>query len=133
MKHSTEMDPELLVQPATPGMTVPKEFGEKGLFLLNFAPALRDDVWDDYGNKEIDQAQRLRGLASRVIAIADAMDQLGNTLKAYPDPDDYEMDDYELTWEEICEEMQSTFDEGYSNLAGLIDELADAAVGDFMD
>ena len=133
MKHATEMDPELLVQPVAPGMTVPKEFGEKGLFLLNFAPVLRDDVWDDYGNKEIDQAQRLRGLASRVIAIADAMDQLGNTLKAYPDPDDYEMDDYELTWEEICEEMQSTFDEGYSNLAGLIDELADAAVGDFMD
>jgi hypothetical protein len=61
------------------------------------------------------------------------MDQLGNTLKAYPDPDDYEMDDYELTWEEICEEMQSTFDEGYSNLAGLVDELAYAAVGDFMD
>jgi hypothetical protein len=133
MKHTTEMDPELLVQPAAPGMTIPKEFGEKGLFLLNFAPVLRDDVWDDYGNKELDQAQRLRGLASRVIAIADAMDQLGNTLKAYPDPDDYEMDDYELTWEEICEEMQSTFDEGYSNLAGLVDELAYAAVGDFMD
>jgi hypothetical protein len=29
--------------------------------------------------------------------------------------------------------MQSTFDEGYSNLAGLVDELAYAAVGDFMD
>jgi hypothetical protein len=51
MKHTTEMDPELLVQPAAPGMTVPKEFGEKVLFLLNFAPVLCDDVWDDYGNK----------------------------------------------------------------------------------
>ena len=133
MESTTEMDQELLVQPVAPGMTVAQDFEERGLFLLNFAPVLRDDVWDDYGNKELNQAQRLRNLASRVNAVADAMEQLGTALKAYPDPDDYEMDEYAQTWEEICEEMQSTFDEGYSNLAGLVDELADAAVGDFMD
>lgn len=133
MDSTTEIDPQLLVQPAAPGMTLPASLDGKGLFLLNFAPVLRDDVWDDYGNKELDQAQRLRGLAARITAIADALEQLGHELRAFPDADDYEMGDFEQTWEEVCEEMQSTFDGGYFDLAGLVDELADAAVGDFMD
>jgi hypothetical protein len=94
---------------------------------------LRDEVCDDYGNKELDQAGRLRGLASRIIAIADAMEKLCYALKSYPDADDYEMGDYEQTWEKVCEEIQSTFDGSYSELGDLVEELADAAVGDFKD
>ena len=133
MASNEELDSKLLVQPLTPGMTVPADFDGRGLFLLNFAEVLHDDVWDDYGNKELDQANRLRGLASHITAMADAMEQLGHELKSYPDADDYEMGDYEQTWEEVCEEMQSTFDGGYSELGDLVEELADAAVGDFMD
>lgn len=133
MSSNPELNPGLLVQPLTPGTAVPGSFDERGLFVLNFASILHDDVWDDYGNKELDQAQRLRSLASHITAMANAIEQLGHELKAYPDLDDYEMGEYEQTWEEICEEMQSTFDEGYSGLEELVDELADAAVGDFMD
>lgn len=133
MASSTEIDRELLVQPVEPGVTLPGNLSGKGLFLLNFAPVLLDDVWDDYGNKELDQAQRLRSLAAQVSVITDAMELLGHELKAFPDPDDYERGDYEQTWEEVCEEMQSTFDSGYSGLADLIENLAEAAVGDFMD
>ena len=133
MGSDVELNSDLLVQPVAPGTLIPDYMDEKGLFLLNFESVLRDDVWDDYGNKELDQAGRLRGLASRIMAIADAMEQLGHELKAYPDPDDYDMGDYEQTWEEICQEMQTTFDGGYSNLADLVSELEEAAVGDFMD
>ncbi len=101
--------------------------------MLNFGPILADDVWDDYGNKELDQAGRLRSLANRILAIADSMDELGTALKGYPDADDYEMDDYEQSWEEICSEMDSTFTGGYFDLKVLVDELAEAAIGDFMD
>jgi hypothetical protein len=69
-------------------LTIPEKLDAQGLFLLNFGPVLRDDVWDDYGNKELDQAQRLRSLAARISAIADVAEQLGHELKAYPDPDD---------------------------------------------
>ena len=133
MPSDAELDPKLLVQPIAPGVTIPSDFDESGLFLLNFGEVLTDDVWDDYGNKELDQAQRLRSLSARIPAMADVMEQLGHELKAYPDRDDYEMGEYEQTWEEVCEEMQSTFDGGYSGIADLVDELADAAVGDFMD
>lgn len=133
MPSDAELDPKLLVQPLAPGVAIPSDFGERGLFLLNFGEVLADDVWDDYGNKELDQAQRLRSLSARIAAMADAMEQLGHELKAYPDADDYEIGEHEQTWEEVCEEMQSTFDGGYSDIAGLVDELADAAVGDFMD
>lgn len=133
MESDVELNSDLLVQPVAPGTLIPDYLGEKGLFLLNFESVLRDDVWDDYGNKELDQAGRLRGLASRIMAIADAMEQLGYELKAYPDPDDYDMGDYEQTWEEICREMESTFDGGYSDLADLVVEFEEAAVGDFMD
>jgi hypothetical protein len=101
--------------------------------LLNFGPILADDVWDDYGNKEMDQAGRLRSLATRILALADSMDELGMELKAYPDADDYEIDEYDQPWDELMAEMSDTFDEGYRKIASLVDELADAATGDFMD
>lgn len=133
MESTTEIDPQRLVQPAAPGMTLPASLDGKGLFLLNFTPVLLANVWDYYGIKELRQAQCLRGLAARITAIADAMEQLGYELNAYPDADDFEMDDYEQTWEEICEEMQSTLVRGYFDLARLVDVLADAALDDFMD
>jgi len=133
LELTQDLDQKLLVQPLTPGMTIPVKFNEHGLFLLNFAPMLHDDVWDDYGTKELSQSQSLRNLASHVTAMTEAMEQLGHELKAHPDADEYEMGDYEESWEEICEEMQSTFDGCYAYLADLVEGLADAAVGDFMD
>lgn len=133
MGSGVELNSGLLVQPLALGTIIPNYLEERGLFLLNFESVLRDDVWDDYGHKELDQSRRLRGLAFRIMAIADAMEQLGCELKAYPDLDDYDMGDYEQTWEEICQEMESTFDGGYSHLANLVEELKEAAVRDFMD
>lgn len=133
MTLSHELNPKLLVQPVIPGMTVPQDLDGRGVFLLNFAQVLRNDVWDDYGNKELDQANRLRNLASYINAMADTIEQLGHKLKAYPEQDDYELGDYSQTWEAVCEEMESTFDGGYSDLENLVQEFIDAAVGDFMD
>lgn len=133
MAINEKLNPKLIVQPLSPGMTVPQDFDGRGLFLLNFAEVLRDDVWDDYGNKELDQENRLRNLASHINAMADAIGQLGLELKAYPEQDDYEVADYEQTWEKVREEMESTFDGGYSDLENLVEKFRDAAVGDFMD
>ena len=133
MKNTEEIDTSLILQPIESGTTLPENFPAEGLFLLNLTLVLKDDVWDDYGNKELDQAQRLRGLASRISTIADAMEQLGIELKRYPDADDYTMGDNDQTWDEICGAMSATFNVGYSGICSLVDELRDAATGDFMD
>jgi hypothetical protein len=133
MNPDSQIDKSLLVQPLEPGTTIPSDFPPAGMFVLNLVPILANDVWDDYGNKEQDQASRLRSLANRILAIADSMEELGKSLKGYPDAGDYETDDYEQSWDEICSEMDSTFTCGYLDLKVLVDELAEAAVGDFMD
>jgi len=133
MTAQDELDPKLLVQPIEPGSEIPSGLDAAGLFLLNFSPVLRDDLWDDYGNKELEQARRLRRLAARVVAIADALEQLGYEMKAYPSPEDYDFNEYKMSWEELCQEMNSTFTNGYAQLGELVDDFAEAARGDFMD
>ena len=127
------LDPELLLQPIETGATIPENIPSAGLFLLNLSSFMRDDVWDDYGNKELDQAGRLRNFSSRITAIANAMEELGTALKSYPDADDYEIDEYDQPWDELMSEMNESFDEGYKSIAALVESMADEAIGDFME
>lgn len=61
------------------------------------------------------------------------MEDLGQSLKGYPDADDYEIDDYDQPWDELMAEMNDTFNEGYEKIAKLVESMTDEAVGDFMD
>lgn len=133
------LDPKLLLQLIEPGSQIPFSIidpfdqDKSGLFLLNFSKYINDDVWDEYGTKEIAQAQQLRSFAAHVVALANAMEELGHHLKGYPDADGFETGDYEQEWEEIMNEMNTTFVSGYRKLQSLLADLAEAAVGDYID
>ena len=133
------LDPNLLLQSIEPGSQIPisivKQIDQdkSGLFLLNFSKYMNHDVWDYYGAKELAQAQQLQSLATHLVALANAMEQLGHDLKSYPDADDFYSGDYEQEWEEIMDEMNTTFKTGYDKLQSLLSDLGEAAVGDFLD
>ena len=124
------LDPKVLLQSIEPGSLIPASIfdpideDKSGLFLLNFSKYINHDVWDDYGTKELAQAQQLRSFASHVVALANAMEELGHDLKGYPDVDDFEIGDYEQPFEEIMEEMNTTFESGYRKLQSLLADLA---------
>ena len=136
---SPPLDPKLLLQSIEPGSQIPISIVEQinqdksGLFLLNFSNYINDHVWDDYGTKELAQAQQLRSFAAHVFALANALEELGHDLKGYPDADDFETGDYEQEWEEIMDEMNTTLESGYRKLQSLLADLTEAAVGDYMD
>ena len=133
------LDPKLLLQLIEPGSQIPISFVEQinqdksGLFLLNFSKYINHDVWDDYGTKELAQARQLQSFAAHVVAFANAMEELGHDIKGYPDADDFETGDYEQEWEEIMDEMNTTFKTGYDKLQSLLSDLGEAAVGNFLD
>ena len=85
-----EIDKELILQAIEPEMTIPEDMKSSTLFLLNLNLIVDQDVWDDYGNKELAQALRLRAFADRIIAIAEKLDQLGAEFKCFPDANDYD-------------------------------------------
>lgn len=133
MTTESNLDPTLLLQPVESGALVPAYFPNHGAFLLNLAPVMESEVWDDYGNKELDQSQRLRGLAKCILAIAEEMERLSIELKSYPDADDYSLGNFEQTWDEICEEVDSVLKGGYFEIKCLVDALARTAEDDFME
>lgn len=59
MKSKDDPDPQLLLQPISAGASIPADIPSTGLYLLNLSAFINDDVWDDYGNKELDQSGRL--------------------------------------------------------------------------
>jgi hypothetical protein len=123
----------MLVQPIEPGSTVPAHFASDGLFLLNFGPILANDVWDDYGHKENQQAEKLKQLAMIIQSMADDLADFGTILLSYPDPNDLDEDVYEETWPAIAHELDDTFEKGYAAMAEHLGKLTEAAAGDFMD
>ena len=133
MTSKQELNNRLILQTIEPGMTVPTGFPPSGLFLLNLSQIMDGDVWDNYGTKELSQSRRLRNFSTRIIAIADALEELGSSLKAYPDTDDYEMEDYDQPWEDLMAEMSDTFTDGYKKITELVAFMAEESIGDFMD
>jgi hypothetical protein len=133
MPSNEELDLKILVQPIEPGTKLPEKIPFDGLFLLNLSSIMEDDVWDDYGNKELNQSGCLRNFANHLIAIADTMAEFGQELKSYPHIDDYEFDDYGKSWEELMVEMSTVFEDGYKKIAELVELMADDAIGGFMD
>ena len=133
MPSNTEPDPKLLLQRIEPGTTLPEIIPSDGLFLLNLSSVMKDGVWDAHGNKELNQAGSLRNFATRLIEIADTMEELGHALKAYPDADDYEIYEYKVPWDYLMDEMSDVFSDGYKKIAAIVESMADEATGDFMD
>ena len=85
--------------------------------------------------KENAQARQLRSFADRILAIAEKLEQLGPEFKRFPDANDYDENSVESmkVWDEVIAEANAAFAGGYRDIADLIDELAEAAIGDFMD
>jgi hypothetical protein len=135
MNDDQKFDGELIMQPIKPGMTVPEELGDEFLYLVNLNRVAQIDVWDDYGNKENAQARQLRSFADRILAIAEKLEQLGPEFKRFPDANDYDENSVESmkVWDEVIAEANAAFAGGYRDIADLIDELTEAAIGDFMD
>jgi hypothetical protein len=133
------LDPKVLLQSIEPGSLIPISIidpfdqDKSGLFLLNFSKYINNDIWGDYGDQELAQAEKLRSFAAHVVALANAMEELGHHLKSYPDRDEFEFGDYEQSLEQIGEEMNTTLESGYRKLQSLLADLAEAAVGDYMD
>jgi alkanesulfonate monooxygenase SsuD/methylene tetrahydromethanopterin reductase-like flavin-dependent oxidoreductase (luciferase family) len=105
------------------------------LFLLNLDRIVDQDVWDNYRNKELAQAYQLRAFSDRHIAIAEKLDQLGAEFKCFPDANDYDEEVVESAklYDEAIDAANAAFVGGYRDVADLIDELAEAAIGDFSD
>ena len=135
MNDDQKFDGKLIMQPIKPGTTVPEELGDEFLYLVNLNRVAQIDVWDDYGNKENAQARQLRSFADRILAIAEKLEQLGPEFKRFPDANDYDENSVESmkVWDEVIAEANAAFAGGYRDIADLIDELAEAAIGDFMD
>lgn len=135
MNDDQKFDGKLIMQPIKPGMTVPEELGDEFLYLVNLNRVAQIDVWDDYGNKENAQARQLRSFADRILAIAEKLEQLGPEFKCFPDANDYDENSVESmkVWDEVIAEANAAFAGGYRDIADLIDELTEAAIGDFMD
>ena len=130
-----EIDKELILQAIEPEMIIPEDMKSSTLFLLNLNLIVDQDVWDDYGNKELAQALRLRAFADRIIAIAEKLDQLGAEFKCFPDANDYDEKSAKSAkaYDKAIEAANNAYFGGYRDVADLIDKLAEAAVGDFMD
>lgn len=135
MNDDQKFDEKLIMQPIKPGMTVPEELGDEFLYLVNLNRVAQIDVWDDYGNKENAQASQLRSFADRILAIAEKLEQLGPEFKRFPDANDYDANSVESmkVWDEVIAEANAAFAGGYRDIADLIDDLTEAAIGDFMD
>ena len=129
---SEKIDNELILQAIEPGTTIPEEMKSSTLFLLNLNHIVDQDVWDDYGNKELAQALRLRAFADQIIAIAEKLDQLGAEFKCFPDANDYDEKSAKL-YDEAIEAANAAYFGGYRDVTDLIDKLAEAGIGDFMD
>ena len=128
---SIEPNPNLIVQPLSPGATISLGAPNKGLFILNLSAIMKDDIWDDFGNKELAQSKKLHHFAAQIIAIANALEEFGSSLKAYPDIDDYELEEYEQPWDEMMEEMSNVFADGYKNIYSLVEQMEIQASGGF--
>jgi len=130
-----EIDNQLILQGIEPGMTIPEDMKSSALFLLNLKLIVDQDVWDDYGNKELAQAYRLRAFADRIIAIAEKLDQLGAEFKCFPDANDYDEKSAKSAklYDEAIEAANAAYFDGYRDITDLIDKLAEVAIGDFMD
>ena len=135
MNDQQRISTTMILQPIKPGAKVSQELEDNYLYLLNLNCVAEVDVWDDFGNKEILQAYQLRSFASRIMAIAEKLEQLGPEFKCFPDANDYDENSVESmkVWEEVIAEANTAFSSGYRDIADLIDELAEAAIGDFMD
>ena len=135
MSDDQKFDNKLIMQPIRPGMTVPEELGDEFLYLVNLNRVAQIDIWDDYGNKENAQASQLRSFADRIMAIAEKLEKLGPEFKCFPDANDYDENSVKSmkAWDEVIAEANTAFAGGYRDIADLIDELAEAAIGDFMD
>jgi|688.fasta_scaffold1257468_2 hypothetical protein len=130
-----EITNQLILQAIEPGMTIPEDMKSPALFLLNLKLIVDQDVWDDYGNKELAQAYRLRDFADRIIAIAEKLDQLGAEFKCFPDANDYDEKSAKSAklYDEAIEAANAAYFDGYRDVTDLVDKLAEAAIGDFMD
>jgi len=128
-----EIDDRLILQPVDTGVMIPSSLTGDALFLLNLARVINQDIWDNLGSKEQIQAAQLRALASHFTKMADLLEELGHYLSAVPDPYDFENGDYEQSWEDINEEADTQTTDDYARLGSIIEELLDAAAGDFMD